>query len=983
MPTTGVCTIPAHCSFVDSLVAGLWHRVHGDPLTLRDAIVLVPHRRAVQAVSDAFLRHGGGRTILLPEIRALGDIEEDEPFVTPWADFAEGESPDQCPPPVGLLRRRLLLAQQVRRYLDSNAPETGSRGATAEQALALAGELGHLLDQMQTEGVSFDALATLVPDAHARHWQRTLAFLRIVTEHWPAVLREEGLIDPAIRRNRLLDGVARHWQASPPSRRIVIAGSTGTVPATARLMRVVASLPGGAVVLPGLDRELDEASWNAAADDAAHPQHALARLLGALAIDRAGVGDWLPGDTAEPQRYALLREAMRPARTTDRWRHVDRRGFDAAGLGGMARIDCSNPDEEAAVIALLLREVLEHATKTAALVTPDRLLARRVKVALRRWNIDIDDSAGQPLADLPVMTFWRLTGEMVARGLMPVALLAAFKHPRAACGMAPGEFRRRVWSLERAVLRGRAPPSGVAGLETHLDGKHDWFGSLVPVIAALETLLASPSASVPELLVAHCRLAETLAASDTEDGAARLWSGEDGEQAATFVAELHEAARDWPPMDGREYLPMVDAALRDAVFRPRRGDYPNIAILGPIEARMQAFDRVILGGLNEETWPATPPADPWMSRQMRTELGLPSPEARVGQSAHDFVQACSAPEVFFTRAERVAGAPTVPSRWLLRLASVLDALQAPEVLTGTGAERRAWAKAISEPRHVRPVSRPEPCPPVSVRPRRFSVTEVDRLRRNPYAVYAHRILGLRALEPLARDLSFADRGIVIHQALERFLEEGVPRSRDDALARLHAIGRESFGPVLAHPVVKAFWWPRFLRIAEWVVDTEARRAGEIAQTFTESCGCCTFPGDAGPVTLRAVADRIDRLRDGGWSIIDYKTGAAPSNREVASGRAAQLPLEALVLREGGFEDIAGSGPCHSLEYWRLSGGEPAGEVRTLGEVERLVRMAEEGFRALVQAFDQPGTIYHVTPDPDFGLTHDDYEHLARVEEWRG
>ena len=674
-----IYSISADLPFVDALAEGLWLRAGHDPLRLSRGIVLVPHRRAARVLADAFLRLGDGQAMLLPEIRAVGDVDEDEPFGDP-AMALDAEVEDGCAPAISLLRRQLLLAQLVMRYLEGVTADPGAgdrpglAAATPDQAVWLAVELARLLDQMQTEGIAFDRLDTLVPDAHARHWQQTLAFLRIVTEFWPALLDTEGAVDPATRRNRMLGILAERWARERPDRPITIAGSTGSIPATAALMRVIAGLPDGAVVLPGLDRDLDDASWRAAHDDTAHPQHALARLLDVLDLGRDAVAQWRfgpePDIRPDPRRgcQRLLSEAMRPAATTDRWRDLTPEVIQPEDLAGLNLIECSGVQEEAGVIALLLREVLETGGRTGALITPDRALARRVKSALRRWDIEIDDSAGQALADTPPLAFWRLTGAMVADGLAPVPLLAALKHPLGARpGWRPAGFAARSVCWRRAVLRGPRPAPGVDGLLLALRAPDDadprrdrippeqrealatWIETLATAIREFEAAITSPSIALRDLLLAHNGLVERLAAGPKEDGPSRLWAGAEGQQAAAFFSELFTVADGWPAMRGRDYLGLLDALLGGAVFRPRHGAHPRLAILGPLEARLQHYDRVMLGGLNEGTWPPEPAADPWLSRPMRAALGLPLPEVRIGQSAHDFVQACGAPEVFITR----------------------------------------------------------------------------------------------------------------------------------------------------------------------------------------------------------------------------------------------------------------------------------------------------------------------------------------------
>ena len=1000
--TPRIHTISGNRSFADALAEGLWQRAGGDPTRLSQGIVLVPHRRAVRVLADAFLRLGQGRAMLLPEIRAIGDVDDDEPFGDN-AFALEAETGGETPPAISELRRQLLLTRLVMRYLSSTSTTASRENASPDQAARLARELARLLDQMQTEGVAFDALATLVPEEHAGHWRQTLDFLSIVTDYWPRLLEEEGAVDPAIRRDRMLGDLAERWTAEPPDRAITIAGSTGSIPATARLMEVVSLLPEGAVVLPGLDQELDNESWRAAAADSAHPQHALAFLLKRLDVPRDGVSTWLPDVRAGwvGPRARLLREAMRPAETTNRWRELSRDDFDVDALAGFTLVECASVQEEAGVIALAMREALETEARTCALITPDRALARRVKSELRRWGIEVDDSAGLPLADTPALAFWRLTGVMMAGGMAPVPLLAALKHPLAQGGLAPGGFRRRVRLLERLILRGPRPGPGIDGLlsalaldetESHVskcfstDERSSlvtWLEAFAPAFRNFEKAIASPAITLGDLLLVHNALAEKLAANDADSGTSAIWAGDAGEEAAGFLADLFSVARDWPEMSGGDYVALLDALLDGKEFRPRFRTHPRLAILGPLEGRLQTYDRVVLGGLNEGVWPPETTADPWLSRPMRGALGLPLPEVRIGQSAHDFVQACGAEEVMITRSERVGGTPTVPSRWLLRIQSVLDALGAPDLLRANDpdADWRGWQARLDAAERSRRLGPPRPTPPVSARPRSYSATQIGTWQRNPYAIYARRILKLNALDPLDGEPGAADRGNLIHDALDGFIRSGPHDDPDQALAALLDHGRRVFKTVIDRPAVWAFWWPRFERIARWFIAAEAMRAPTIDGSHSEIRGKIELPGPTGPVTLTAIADRLDHQVDGGWTIIDYKTGMVPRRAEVDAGLAPQLPLEALILRRGGFTDLP-SGDAASLDYWRLTGGEPAGELRAHDQnVATLIDDAEAGLLKLIEAFDRPETPYLAVPDPDLAPRHDDYAHLARIKEW--
>lgn len=783
----------------------------------------------------------------------------------------------------------------------------------------------------------------------------------------------------------MLAAQAEAWRRAPPPHPVVAAGIAGSLPAVANLVAAVAELPQGIVVLPGLAR-CDDDTWAEIKADPAHPQHLLSHLLDRLGRDPTEVRDWpAPGVSGAPaERRTLVFEALRPAASSDRWRTLPPLADKA--LAGLRRLDCAGPQEEALVIALLLRETLETPGATAALVTPDRDLARRVAAELRRWGIEIDDSAGLPLNRTPPGIFLRLLLEAVAQNLAPVPLLALLKHPLAACGAAPEQCRALARRLEIEALRGPRPGPGFAGLAAALgeqDGELGRFiAGLRAALAPLVDALAARETDLAGVVAAQIAAAEALAQSDAEPGAARLWREPAGEAAAQMMSELLDAAAGFPPIAGSDYPALFEGLVTGPVVRPPFGKHPRLFIWGLLEARLQQADRLVLGGLNEGVWPPETESDPWLSRPMRREFGLPPPERRVGLAAHDFAQAMGAREVVLTRAARVEGAPTVPSRWLLRLDTVLRAA-GRETALDEADEPLAWQAQIDDAPRILPRP-PEPRPPVAARPRRLSVTEIETWMRDPYAIYARRVLRLEALDPLDADPGAADRGRFIHRALDQFLKQWPGALPPDALERLVALGREAFGSALERPGVAAFWWPRFVRIAEWFVANEAARRGATAPLGAECRGRLELAGPAGPFELVAIADRIDRREAGGLGIIDYKTGTVPDKADVSLGYAPQLALEAAIAEAGGFAEIAAA-PVEELAFWQMTGLDPPGRecpiAANAAELRNRIDEALAGLRQLIARFDDPATPYRSVPRPDKAPRYSDYAHLARIKEW--
>jgi ATP-dependent helicase/nuclease subunit B len=968
-----VFTIPASAPFAETLANGLiaQREPNDDPLALSRVTIYLPTRRAVRNFAEVFARELGGAA-LLPDMKPLGDVDED--------DFLFDTASDDItlPPAIAPMRRQLRLAALVREFRKHEDP------LTFAQAASLAGGLAKFFDEAQTQRVDLAKLEKIVPDRFAEHWRKIWRFLDILRDAWPAILESEGVTDPAARRDAALTALARRLEQHPPQGPVIAAGSTGSIPATADLLRVIANLPNGSVVLPGLDRALDKKSWNDL--DEGHPQYGMRELLRGMDVKRDDVRDWQPVAAGNAPREMLLRETLRPAPTTDAWRAIAEQGTGdiAKGFGGLSILDAAHPGEEAASIALILREVLETPGKTAALVTPDRNLARRVAAEMRRWDIRIDDSAGVPLANTPPGTFLCLLAEAADAKFAPVALLALLKHPLSCDDESRAAFRAHARELDLA-LRGPRPDPGLDGIAraiaaaiedakardrdtTRLTVLTQWFATVADILRPLEEAMASSDVDLSGALAQHIAIAEALA------GAA-LWSGEAGNSAASFVAALEDAAADLPPIEASSYPVLFRTLAEGPKVRPVFGRHPRLSILGPLEARLQSFDTVILGGLNEGTWPVSAQADQWLSRPMRKSLGLEQPERAIGLSAHDFAVLAAGPHVVLTRALKADGSPTIASRWLQRLEQLAKGLDLEDALTPDQPYGQ-WARALYDvkPQHM---ERPAPRPPVSLRPRNLTVTEIETWLRDPYAIYAKHVLKLRPLDPLDGETGPLERGNAVHDALEIFLKEHRDHLPQNAAARLIQIGDEVFRKEGVPRSVLSIWRPRFARAAKWFVEAERERRAGIAQIFLEIKGERTFAN--GTFFLRCRADRIDILKSGGAAIIDYKTGKPPTDKQVRT-LSPQLPLEGAILGGGGFAEI-GARTAEELIYIRFSGDAKPGDVRWVKDGAALVAKAEADLTDLIALFDDLQHPYISRIVPYRADAAGDYDHLARVREW--
>lgn len=1040
-----VFNIPPSAPFLRTVISALvdgrlvdGFDARSNPARLAEATLYLPTRRAMRLSREIFLDVMGTDAVMLPRILPLGEIDEDELAFAQFASQDPAASLD-LPPVLRDRERRLTLAKVVAAWAKTMKPINANDAPLVvsgpASALALADDLARLMDDMTTRGLNWDALDTLVPEEHDRYWACTLEFLKIARSVWPDHLKERGVLEAAARRDLLIEAEGRRLAAHPDGP-VIAAGSTGSMPATARFLRIVANLPNGAVVLPGLDIDLDEAAWRmiGITDDPngkptvthapSHPQFALHNLLDSFGIERRDVQPL--ASPAMHGRERLTSEAMRPSDSTALW-HAQLKDAEVAegisqGMTGLSVIEAPNPELEALAIAVAMREAHEK-KMTAALVTPDRSLARRVLAALDRWKLVCDDSGGDLLIDTRAGLFARLAAEVVAENFAPAPVLALLKHPLCRIGISPERLRECVHDLELALLRGTRPAPDLAGLNArygefrtelgklkrkeastlhrsapgaHIpDYRLDAVGALIDRIASAFAPLTARDArkahDIVSLAADHRTVLENLSIDDNDD--VLIFDGTDGRALLAAFDDIMAVSG-----DGRlavrldEYPDVLQALLTTSTVRRPEISHAPLRIYGPLEARLTSNDRVILGGLTEGVWPPDPRSDPWLSRPMRYTLGLDLPERRIGLSAHDFVQMLGMPDVVLTRSAKVGGAPAVASRFLHRLEAVAGK-ERWAAATARGAIYLDYADALDQPiGEPKPIEAPAPKPPREARPTVLSVTEIEDWLRDPYTIYARHILNLRPLDPVDMPLSVADRGTAIHNTLGDFTAAYPERLPDDIVAQIEAIGAGHFAPLLNRPEARAMWWPRFLRVAAWFAGWERERRENAALVHAEISGRLSIPLDHGRIfTLTTRADRIETRRDRTYALIDYKTGTPPTGKQVRIGLSPQLSLMAAILREGGFQGIPAGASVSELTYVRLSGNDPAGQEIILDlkrdrnesslMPDEIAQEARVRLEVLVRAFENEEQPYRSMILSMWTTRYGQYDDLSRVKEW--
>ncbi|WP_290495629.1 double-strand break repair protein AddB [Hyphomonas sp. UBA4494] len=994
-----VWSIPPGENFLKCLAAELARAVdlQNIPNALADATIYVPNRRSARKLSAALFLASNETPILSPDIRAMGDLESDE--APPVAEF----SVTDLPPALAPAKRLGTLASLVQAYYR----ESSGMDVPPSSALAAANELARLLDQAHlSPGADWSGLADLAKDADlAQHWENSAKFLEIITDAWPKWLEEQGVTDPLQRRLLAAEATAEAWLAHPPEAPVIIAGSTGATPAGRVLMKAALQLPMGLIVLPGLDSAALEEHRAGILSEVGHPQNTLLNTLVALEIEPGAVAEW-PGIEIGPKRDArrrMIMEALAPADATADWRDTldqlsatagtDVPSFARDALEGLSLVEAADESAEASAIALMMRETLEAKDRTAALVTPDAGLARRVSALLKRWSISVPPSAGIPVGRTAAGSFVGLCAKWAVDPGDPVLIVAVLTHELAAPVDDLADFElhflrgpRRWKSLQELVesirTRDMIEPYPQFGPDEQIRG-----------ITLVESLIArfehaDADLSQIEEVTGDDAIQRIAALAESVSQTPMPWAGEDGAATSRLLEFVREVSESLGPMRPAALADLVNAQASQMTVSFGEAEHPQLSIWGPLEARLQSADRVILAGLNEDVWPKRPAPDAFLPRHFRARLGLGDPEERMGLAAHDFAQLACAPDVALVYASRRNDAPAVASRWVWRLKTLAEGAlenQAADHFTPTAFDPiklveglklnrvNAFSDFSAEPT---PSARPEGWPA------RLSATRVDLLQRDPYALWAEQVLGLSSIDALNDELGPAPRGTAIHRALELFEEDGNPKTAEHLMGLLRQELLRVGEPGDAWAAREAVW----RRTVDWFMVWRSQRDTSGGKLKQEVKGSIQYSVAGQPFTLSATADRIEQTARGDLVIVDFKTGSPPRDKEVATGLSQQMPLQALIAQKGGYDGVPAA-RVDQLHYVAFKAKPDAfslgGKHNLPTEPADMATMAEDGLLRLIEAYREPSSKFLSAPRVKFVKYDNGYNLLARRAEWAG
>ncbi len=940
-----VMALPVGCDFSSTFVAGLQKRMADrQPEDWARVTLFVNTQRSARRLHGLL---AVGATIL-PEIRVISDLAKQ-----PTIGLSQPAKP---------LERQLLLADLIGAYL-STQPDLAPIAARFDLAKSLAA----LLDELDGEGLSIEALEDIEIEGQSGHWQRNLTFLNILKDYIGALSGK--MSGNEARQRAVIAALAAKWQENPIKTPVIIAGSTGSRGATAMLIKAVASLPQGAVVLPGFDFDTPRKIWPTLSEE--HPQFGFAKLAKTVGFDPSTMLEWHKTTAANTKRNALVSLSLRPAPVTATWLLEGPKLLPdlASACENLTLLEAPDPRLEATAIAIKLRQALDEGKKSA-LVTPDRLLARRVSAMLQRWNITADDSAGQPAQLSPPGMFLRMVVATFDTKLTPLQLLELLKHPLCSIGER-GQHLQFSRHLEREKLRGGAAFVDFANYHDWAEQKQAgaWLAPLGKILSPLQSL---PEKTVSDWAKLHHQTAESLGSDD-------LWHKEAGHVVLEALESLCESGHQ-SLYSAIDYRALFTNALQSEVRDDPVLAHPDIAIWGTLEARVQSADLIILAGLNDGIWPQINRNDTWLNREMRRQIGLEMPERRIGLSAHDYQQSLGATEVVLSRSIRDGEAPTVASRWLMRLQNLMAGLgetgdNALNAMQNRGAQLLQWATQLDAAKSPEPPApRPAPAPPIIARPKGLFVTRIETLIRDPYAIYAQYILKLRKLEPLTRQPDHRSKGIVLHDIMQCFITKTMDGLPENSTRLFEQITDEQLIKSVPWPATRRLWRASFLKNCGWFLETESERRNLARPARLEITGKRVLPNG---FELRAKADRIDIDPAGNLLIYDYKSSSKPTEKQIRQF-SVQLPLEGIIAEAGGFDGL------HPAKTQRLQliylGGD--GDTLTFEQTDSAMHNAWENLCFLIDRFQLPEVGYPARLRPELQTFEGDFDHLSRRGEWQ-
>lgn len=935
-----IYSIPFSAPFLETIADYLLSRQ--STFSLSQWTIFLPTHRAGQALSDILFRKEKEKTFVLPRILSLGDLDPEEIVLS----SQEGTEKLSFPRPIiSAYRRKLLLASLISKFQYTDHP------ISFDQALIWAESLLSFIDEMQTEGIDLKTLkdVSFTSGGHAEHLEKIQKFLTLLGENWDKILEDEYCIESIVWQRQLMKAQADFLEKQQKDAPLMIAGSMGTIDSTSHLIKVIAHLNNGVVILSGFQQDLSTEILSPH-----HPQFLLRRLL-----DKIEVSPLEVQKLDLNKKSSLFLEHI----FDDQCKAEER---VASCLENIQYVEASDEGEEARLVAIAIRKSLEEGKRKIVCISPNQKLLRRISTELRFWSLSVFREK-KPLIEEKTGSFLHLISLWFSEPFPAVSVASTFKHVFVS-------KKKETWLLFEKYVLGRwggtlsfdaldyfsGRRTGEIDVQKEEEVKVFYqelkgFFQSFPHERSLGFYLDKMEKILQWLLESDKKIEEIFLSEDPQTASEfqQLWA--DLRKSSSLMMEHPKQVSDI----------FFNLLSRHQAGNIRAENNDIILFMSPAEARFIEADFTILVGLNEGTWPAEVRVDPFFSSSMRHHIGLPSVENKIGQSAHDFLSfLCREGPILVTRSLKTGGSPSVPSRFLSHLTLFLNK---HSVQFSSGENLKGWMKSLTEVPRLKNLLPPAPIPPVSHRPKKLSITDIGVLLKDPYSIYAKHILKLVPLNGFASKDKARLFGLFAHHFLHRWHSHPEDFMRDAWVEKAKFLFECYMGPIDQ----ARLWWEKFLLLFDWVKGKK-----KLKNSLTEVKGEMILAQDASLFTIFGRADRID-WNENEAILIDYKTGAPPSLSDIKKGKAHQLALEALILLKNGFNGVPSQVALKELQYWGLL----SGEIVSIKEEDlpAVVSQTRENLENLIESFqreDMPYLSY-----PKGVVKGGPYDHLSRVQEW--
>lgn len=802
--------------------------------------IILPTKRSCRKLAQTFFHISEKKACFLPRIYPLQDIELSYLLEQVFSCNITEDQPN--------------LLEHLRKKI---APEMlemsilqGLCGANG-----LANHLYSLFYEIQKHQLG--NIIEKIQHHYSDHLDQIIELLKFIIEALPQKLHKLGLIDKASYVNEISMILAITWEKYPPKYPVIIAGIDGETASDRALLKVVNEMRNGYVVLHNIDKSLPNAEWQEISHE--HPQYQLKSLIDLCRVGREEIYSWHNIVNVKHNDIFFSKS-------------FSRNFSNCAPPQDLTIIETETPQQELQFITQLCVDKLICGNESVLIVTQNELLIEKLTYMLLAHNVIPDCSIGNSALKCDEMIFLQLIMRTIFEHFSPISLLALLKHDL--CKIAQKEV---VQQFEISHLRGINSYKNLQELIAATDEEIKQILQLILEHSRkLEEIMSQKTTDFGDILSTHLELAERLSANS-------LWQHERGVELRELLLELSRNAHHIGKIAPISYLAIMRDMLSKAKFRTSKTYNPRLIIITPKESQLLCADNVILADLNENSWPQKSSSNIFLNDILMQSLGFENSEIETGRNAAKFYNLLHNKNIYLTRSKTSKNIITTSSRWLLRIKLLLQKIAYHE---------QPALNLSPEILDIIELPLTSPTPPVEFRLKSLSVTQVEKLIRNPYDIYASKILRLYELEPINKDPENLDYGNLIHEAIHHFTLHYKPPTEpykffmDFILQK----GRDLF----YKPAIRNVWLPKIEKIARWFIEYHL-----------DNMSCKLLPetelqAKFGDFTLKARLDRME-VREGNCvTILDYKTGKLPGKKDIADLVSIQLPLEALLAQKNGY-----------------------------------------------------------------------------------